>query len=95
MLGSATGVGTPAGALVGVMVTPVVISVPASASDPDCPCRIAPVRAATVTAVLPPMMAKGLIHPVLKISSSYLRFLSQVNFSYSALAGRTIPLPVK
>jgi hypothetical protein len=58
MLGCATGIGIPLGAVVAVTVTPVLISDPAMAPDPDGPCRIAPARAAAVMTALPPMTAK-------------------------------------
>lgn len=65
MLGCATGTGIPLGAVVAVTVTPVLISDPAMASDPDGPCRTAPTTAAAVTTALPPMTAKGLMRLVI------------------------------
>jgi hypothetical protein len=70
MLGCATGIGTSLAGVVAVTVTPVLISDPAMAPDPDGPCRIAPARAAAVMAALPPMTAKGLMLLVLTVRIS-------------------------
>jgi hypothetical protein len=92
MPGCATGIGIP---LVAVTVTPVLISDPAMASDPDGPCRIAPARAAAATTALPPMMAKGLMRLVLIVSMS-LSVLSDCSLKrisrshYSVLRGRSL-----
>jgi len=93
MLGCATGIGIPLGAVVAVTVTPVLISDPAMASDPDGPCRIAPARAAAVMTALPPMTAKGLMRLVLIVSMSLPvlnhPFLERISRShYSVLRGK-------
>ena len=93
MLGCATGIGIPLGAVVAVTVTPVLISDPAMASDPDGPCRIAPARAAAVLTSLPPMTAKGLMRLVLIVSMSLPvlnhPFLERISRShYSVLRGK-------
>ena len=76
MPGSATGTGS-VDAVVAVTVTPVLISDPAMASDPDGPWTTASARAAVVMAALPPMTATGLMHLVFKISISLLMIVAK------------------
>ena len=89
MLGCATGIGIPLVAVVALTVTPVLISEPAMAPDPEGPCRIAPARAAAVMTALPPMTAKGLMLLVLTVRISLP--LLNIPTRCSAFLGRTIP----